>query len=76
MFGGGNQRLQTAPFGIGEITVVRSAAFHLDSVTGKSARAHLFKRALGFAVVFVVGATRPALFLSYPSGRPLPSLAR
>src|SRR5271157_3774157 len=46
MFGGGNQRLQAAPFGIGEITVVRSAAFHLDSVTGKSARAHLFKRAL------------------------------
>jgi hypothetical protein len=36
-----------ASFGIGEITVVRSAAFHLDSVTGKSARAHLFKRALG-----------------------------
>jgi hypothetical protein len=46
MFGGGNQRLQAAPFGIGEITVVRSAAFHLDSVKGKSARAHLFKRAL------------------------------
>src|SRR5271166_3196533 len=46
MFGGGNQRLQAAPFGIGEITVVRSAAFHPDSVTGKSARAHLFKRAL------------------------------
>src|SRR5271157_280127 len=46
VFGGGNKRLQAAPFGIGEITVVRSAAFHLDSVTGKSARAHLFKRAL------------------------------
>src|SRR5271165_779476 len=46
VFGGGNKRRQAAPFGIGEITVVRSAAFHLDSVTGKSARAHLFKRAL------------------------------
>jgi hypothetical protein len=40
------EREPAAPFGIGEITVVRSAAFHLDSVTGKSARAHLFKRAL------------------------------
>src|SRR5271165_3171170 len=51
VFGGGNKRLQAAPFGIGEITVVRSAAFHLDSVTGKSARAHLFKRALSVSNV-------------------------
>jgi hypothetical protein len=46
VFGGGNQRLQAAPFGIAEITVVRSTAFHLDSVTEKSAGAQLFKRAL------------------------------
>src|SRR5208282_4831709 len=45
-------REPAAPFGIGEITVVRSAAFHLDSVTGKSARAHLFKRALRLLNLF------------------------
>ena len=48
-FGGGHQRLQMVPFGIGEVTVVRSAAFHLDSVI-KSARAHLFKRALSRSI--------------------------
>src|SRR5260370_37044019 len=35
VFWGGNQRLQAAPLGIGEIAVVRSAAFHLDSVMEK-----------------------------------------
>src|SRR5208337_3944660 len=59
VFGGRNQRLQAAPFGIGEITVVRSAAFHLDSVTGKSARAPFQTRSKllhrGDAPILIIG---------------------